>query len=136
MICIDPEGNELKRLESDGVERFLFPNDLGFGPYGHLYMTDSGIAARDFIDSQNFVDNFMNLDWDSRVYDIDPIAMKVVRTLDRKIRFTNGIAFGPDNYLYANASFTGDVYSYDVFGAAAQNACCSAMFCNRTTGPC
>jgi sugar lactone lactonase YvrE len=65
------------------------------------------------------IDNFMNLDWDGRVYDIDPKAMNVVRTLDRKIWFTNSIAFGPDNKLYANASFTGEVYSYDVFGQTA-----------------
>ena len=31
--------------------------------------------------------------------------------------FTNGIAFGIDNTLYANASFTGEIYFYDVFGS-------------------
>ena len=59
----------------------------------------------------------LDFDWDGRVYEIDPKSMKIVRLLDRKIRFTNGIAFGPDDTLYANASFTGEVYRYDVFGA-------------------
>jgi gluconolactonase len=118
LLCIDPEGAELKRLEDDGSGPFLFPNDLCFGPDGHLYMTDSGMAAKDFIDGQNFVEGYMDLVWDGRVYEIDPVAMKVLRTIDRGIRFTNGIAFGPDLHLYANASFTGEIYRYDVFGAA------------------
>lgn len=116
LLCIDPEGRELKRLEGDGSDRFLFPNDLCFGPDGHLYMTNSGMAATDFIDGQNFVDGYMDLDWDGRVYEIDPVTMKVLRVIDRQIRFTNGIAFGPDRHLYANASFTGEIYRYDVFG--------------------
>ena len=58
----------------------------------------------------------MNLKWDGRVYQIDPRRMKVERLIDSKIRFTNGIAFGIDNTLYANASFTGEIYRYDVFG--------------------
>lgn len=119
LICIDPEGRELKRLEHDGEGPFLFPNDLCFGPDGHLYMTDSGMAARDFIDGQSFVDGYMDLAWDGRVYEIDPVAMKVLRIIDRGIRFTNGIAFGPDRMLYANASFTGEIYRYDVFGEKA-----------------
>ncbi len=118
LVCIDPAGRELKRLEGDEKHgRFFFPNDLAFGPDGDLYMTDSGMALTDFLDGQNFVDDFMNLKWDGRVYQIDPRSMKIVRLIDRKIRFTNGIAFGPDNTLYANASFTGEIYSYDVFGA-------------------
>ena len=116
LICIDEAGNEIRRMEGDGADRFLFPNDLCFGPNGLLYMTDSGMAVTDFLDGQNFVDGYMDLDWDGRVYEIDPVAMKVLRVIDRKIRFTNGIAFGPDNLLYANASFTGEIYRYDVFG--------------------
>lgn len=116
LICIDPQGNEIKRLEGDEINGpFLFPNDLAFGPDGHLYMTDSGLPMVDFLSGQNFVDNFMDLNWDGRVYDIDPKANKVVRIIDRGIRFTNGIAFDADNRLYANASFTGEVYSYDIF---------------------
>jgi gluconolactonase len=42
------------------------------------------------------------------------VAGKVDRVVDRGIRFANGIAFGPDDRLYANASFTGEVYSYDL----------------------
>jgi hypothetical protein len=41
-----------------------------------------------------------------------------LRILDRGILFANGIAFGPDDALYANASFTGEVYRYDVFETA------------------
>ena len=120
LICIDPEGREIKRLEGDDTHgRFYFPNDLVFGPDGHLYLTDSGMALADFLDGQNFVDGFMDLAWDGRVYDIDPRTMTIVRLLDSKIRFTNGIAFGPDNVLYANASFPGDVYRYEVFGTKA-----------------
>ncbi|MBR0939059.1 SMP-30/gluconolactonase/LRE family protein [Bradyrhizobium jicamae] len=119
LICIDGQGNEIRRMEGDGAVRFLFPNDLCFGPNGLLYMTDSGLAATDFINGQEFVEGYMDLDWDGRVYEIDPVAMKVRRVLDRKIRFTNGIAFGADNQLYANASFTGEIYRYDVLRESA-----------------
>jgi len=116
LICIDPQGNEISRLGGDEANGpFLFPNDLAFGPDGHLYMTDSGLPMVEFLSGQNFVENFMDLNWDGRVYEIDPKANKVIRIIDRAIRFTNGIAFGPGDTLYANASFTGEVYAYDVF---------------------
>ena len=80
-------------------------------------MTDLGLAAEEFLDGQNFAENYRKLPWDGRVYELDPVKGKVLRILDRRILFTNGIAFGPDDALYANASFPGDVYRYDVLGA-------------------
>lgn len=119
LVCITPDGREVLRLEgSDDGERFLFPNDLAFGPDGHLYMTDSGMAVEDFLDGQTFYGGYRNFAWDGRVYEIDPKARKVIRKIDSGILFTNGIAFDAEDRLYANASFTGDVYRYDVFGAA------------------
>ena len=119
LICIDPAGNEVKQLEGDAQHgRFYFPNDLVFGPNGNLFMTDSGMALTDFLDGQDFAKGFMDFDWDGRVYEIDPKRMQIVRLIDSKIRFTNGIAFGPDHALYANASFTGDVFRYDLSKSA------------------
>jgi gluconolactonase len=75
------------------------------------------LDAKEFLDGQNFAENYRKLPWDGRVSEIDPVKGTVVRILDRGILFTNGIAFGPDDALYANASFTGEVYRYDIFGA-------------------
>lgn len=116
VLCIDIQGRELIRIDHDGEQAFRLPNDLCFGKNGLLYLTDSGLAAQDFLDGQNFAQGYRNLSWDGRVYEIDPGEGKVVRILDRGIRFTNGIAFGPDDALYANASFTGEVYRYEIFG--------------------
>ncbi|MDX8434361.1 SMP-30/gluconolactonase/LRE family protein [Mesorhizobium abyssinicae] len=118
LVCIEPDGREVKRLEGDDKHgRFYFPNDLAFGPDGLLYMTDSGMALADFLDGENIVEGFMDLAWDGRVYAINPKSTKIERLVDSRIRFTNGIAFDADDALYANASFTGEVYRYDVFGS-------------------
>lgn len=120
LVCITPEGQEIQRLEAteDGLA-FLFPNDLAFGPNGLLYMTDSGMAVEDFLNGQEFYEGYRGFDWDGRVYEIDPKANKVLRVLDHGILFTNGIAFDADGMLYANASFNGDIYRYDVLGSEA-----------------
>jgi gluconolactonase len=119
LLCIDPQGRELKRIVHDGEQPFRFPNDLCFGKDGHLYATDSGMPLDEFLDGQRFAENYRRLPWDGRVYEIDPVKGEVLRILDRGILFTNGIAFGPDDALYVNASFTGEIYRYDVFGSAA-----------------
>ncbi len=116
LICIDAEGKELRRSTGDGDVKtnFLFPNDLCFSDSGLLYMTDSGMKIAEFLDGQNFADGYKGFDWDGRVYEIDPVSMKVQRVIDDRMLFTNGICFGPDGMLYANASFTGEIYRYDL----------------------
>jgi len=47
------------------------------------------------------------------VYRIEPDAASIT-VVDRALKFTNGIAFGPDGALYANEMITGNVYRYDV----------------------
>jgi len=116
VICLDPGGREVVRVDGDADGRFLFPNDLAFGPDGLLYLTDTGMLAADFISGQDFKPGFMDFPWDGKIYAIDPRAGRVVRRFDGGIRFTNGIAFDADHKLYANASLPGDIYRYDVFG--------------------
>jgi gluconolactonase len=92
-------------------EAFLFPNDLCFGPDGAIYMTDSGVLIDEFAPNNQIRSDYMRVDYDGRVYRIDPSTGKV-KKLDNGIKFTNGIAFGPDRLLYANETLTGAIYRY------------------------
>jgi gluconolactonase len=92
-------------------ESFLFPNDLCFGPDGALYLTDSGVMIDDFAPNNQVRKDYTNVDYDGRVYRIDPLTGSV-RKIDSGLRFTNGIAFGPDSLLYVNETLTGNVYRY------------------------
>ena len=111
----------LLRLTMDGIsevvatgcdgEPFLFPNDLCFGPDGAIYMTDSGVEIGNFCPNNQIRSDYMDVDYDGRVYRIDPETGGVT-LLDRGIKFTNGIAFGADGALYANETLTGNIYRY------------------------
>lgn len=92
-------------------EPFLFPNDLAIGPDGALYMTDSGILFEEFAPGGKVRPDWMEVYPDGRVYKID-VKTKKIKKLDTGIRFTNGIAFDPDDNLYANETLTGMVYRY------------------------
>ena len=90
---------------------FLFPNDLAFGPDGLLYMTDSGIMTTTLFQNGTVRSDFNTIPYDGRVYCINT-ETKEISLVDNGIKFTNGIAFGPDDMLYANETRTGNVYRY------------------------
>ena len=90
---------------------FLWPNDLCFGPDGAVYMTDSGVKVRDYKVGNQPRPDYEKVKLDGRVYRIDR-RRRQVRQLDSGLRFTNGIAFGPDGNLYVNETRTGMVYRY------------------------
>lgn len=92
-------------------EPFLFPNDLCFGRDGYLYLTDSGVFIDNFAPDNQIRSDYMDVQYDGRVYRIDASTGKV-RKLDSGLKFTNGIAFGPDDLLYVNETLTGNIYRY------------------------
>lgn len=111
LIRLNMDGQaETMLTECDG-EPFLFPNDLCFGPDGALYMTDSGIRFGDFAPGGELRKDVMQVEMDGRVYRIEPHSLEIEK-LDSGIRFTNGVAFGPDEKLYVNETVTGMVYRY------------------------
>jgi gluconolactonase len=76
-----------------------------------LYLTDSGVQIDNFAPNNKIRSDYMKLDYDGRVYRIDP-ATGEAPLIDRGIRFTNGIAFGPDEMLYVNETVTGNIFRY------------------------
>lgn len=112
LVRLTMEGKtEVVATACDG-EPFLFPNDLCFGPDGALYLTDSGVFIDEFAPNNQIRPDYMQVKYDGRVYRVD-VANGKVQKLDTGIKFTNGIAFGPDRRLYVNETLTGSVYCYD-----------------------
>ncbi len=113
LIGVSFAGEQRCKLSGDADGRFLWPNDIALASDGLLYMTDSGIIDRDFLDGLDIRADFMEIPYDGRVYEIDTKAGVVRRTLDRGLRFANGIAFGPDGLLYVAETLSGDIFVYD-----------------------
>lgn len=109
LLRVTMDGEKEVFLTECNGEPFLFPNDLAFGPAGDLYLTDSGIRIEDFAPGGQVRPDYREAPIDGRVYKIN-IKTKAIEKLDTGIRFTNGIAFGPDQNLYYNESVTGMVY--------------------------
>ena len=118
LICVSPAGNEIRKIAGDTAGRFLWPNDIAFAPSGLLYMTDSGILDSEFIDRLAIRADFATIPYDGRVYEIDPREGRVLRMLDRGLRYANGIALGPDGSLYVAETLSGDIFVYDLGEAA------------------
>lgn len=115
LLKISLDGDVEEILTACGDEPFLFPNDLAFGPDGKLYLTDSGILFDDFAPGGNIRSDYDTVPFDGRVYRID-VNTRVIEKIDTGIQFTNGIVFGPDDDLYVNETFTGDIFRYQYDG--------------------
>jgi gluconolactonase len=98
---------------ADSVEGkpMLLTNDLCFGPDRSLYITDSGMRLSDWVVDGGIRPDYLTAEFDGRVYRFDPVSGEA-RVLDEGIRFTNGIAFGPDGHLYVNEMISGDIFRY------------------------
>lgn len=112
LVQLAPDGTILKTITGDDRGDFLFPNDLAFGPDGHLYMTDSGMRPADFIQGLAIRPDFYAADYDGCVFEIEPRSGRVLRRLASGLRFANGIAFDANGVLYANESLTGLIHRF------------------------
>lgn len=104
--------SEVVFTEGDGA-RFLFPNDLAFGPDGALYMTDSGVLMSAFKDVPP--EERAAYPYEGKLFRID-LKSKSVTILDDGLEFTNGLAFGTDSALYVTTTANGMVYRYEWVG--------------------
>jgi gluconolactonase len=111
LLCLSLDGKiEVVATACDG-DPFLWPNDLCFGPDGAVYLTDSGARRQELMLGPGHRRDYGSVNWDGRVYRVNPETGNV-RKLDSGFCFTNGIAFGPDGYLYVNEMITSMVYRY------------------------
>jgi len=111
---------------------FLFSNDLVFDRDGNLWMTDSGVLEpewRAFRDGKND-----DVKVDGKVWRIDTVSGQTTM-IDSGIGFANGIAYGPDGYLYANETLTGDIFKYDISQASPQREFFANAFPEEAMGP-
>ena len=111
LLRMQMDGSYEVFLDSCDDVPFIFPNDLAFGPDGTLYMTDSGISIAEFAPGEVIRADYDTLMPDGRVYQIDPVTRRIVQ-FDGGIRFSNGIAVGPDGNLYVNETLSGNVFRY------------------------
>jgi gluconolactonase len=139
VTCCLTTGEILAVISGGEDGPFLWPNDLAFGPNGLMYVTDSGIRVKEFIEGTTIRPDVRGAPYDGRIYEIDPTTVVVVRTLDRGIRFTNGIAFGSDDRMYVSETMSGDVFRYDIGSAVPSRAITGNVVggpsSNRLVGP-
>lgn len=116
VVRISPDGRVLSSVRGTRDGPFLLPNDLTFGPDGLLYVTDSGIRIADLIEGESVRADFIDAAYDGRIYQIDPVAGVVLRTLATGLLLAEGIAFDSQGLLYYSEMLTGNIYRQIVGG--------------------
>jgi len=111
LLRMDRDGRIDLRLDEVEGRPMLFPNDIAIAPDGVLWVTDSGMPNHEFAPGGEMRPDALVASYDGRVYRVDPQTHAVTQH-DEGIRFTNGIAWGPDGLLYVNETATGDVFRY------------------------
>ena len=110
LLRVDLDGSSEIFLTEGAGNRFLFPNDLAFGPDGALYMTDSGVLRSEI---QKIPDaDRSGYPFEGRLLRID-LESKSTKILDDGLRFPNGLAFGKDRALYVTTTADGLVHRYE-----------------------
>ncbi len=117
LLRVNLDGDVTEFLTGCDDDPFLFPNDLAFGPDGHLYMTDSGILFEEFAPGGRVRNDWRTVQPDGRVYRIDTESGDIIQ-LDSGIGFTNGIAFDAAGDLYVSETLTGMIYRYRLSAGA------------------
>jgi gluconolactonase len=92
-------------------EIFLFLNDLAIAPDGDIFLTDSGVELEEFAPKGELNPDYRNIKYDGRVFHINR-RTHAVQCVDRRLLFTNGIAFGPDGNLYVAETLSGNIFRY------------------------
>jgi gluconolactonase len=116
LIRISPQGDAMQLIEGGPSGPFIFPHDLAFGPDGLLYMTDSGVRISDLMEDGGIRPDFLEASYDGRVYQIDPVNGRVMRSLAAGLLLPSGIAFDSAGLLYYSEVLTGNIYRQIVGG--------------------
>ncbi len=122
LLHVTMDGTVKTVLTAGDTGDFLLPNDLCFSSSGLLYMTDSGMTMADWVVDGAPRPDWQTADFDGKLWEIDTKA-GTARAVDSGLKFTNGIAFGPDGNLYINEMITGDVFRYDVTDGKVTGTC-------------
>ena len=111
ILTITLDGRAQTELTQIGDVPLLWPNDLGVGPDGALYLTDSGALISEFLDGDFPKPGFAAVKADGKVIRFDPASGETT-IIDRGLQFANGIAFDRAGNLYASETNTGEIYRY------------------------